>query len=880
MREFAPVVVLWLLGVSAAVALTVHGHAQERDRLFERFASRSQTGASFVGAYVDDVFRTEARLGARVSADSWRPGDFVASSALVGFPAGVLLDRSGRAAALAPAAPEKVGVDLASRYPHLSAAMAGHRAVSDVVQSASEGKPIVAFALPLDTGRYRVLSLGFSPADSALHTFLERQPIPGTRGYILDSLGEPIVSAGSGATTAVMKQAQMTSARQRPTVVSGRLLAAAAVPGTPWTYVLDAPVDNVLMPVTSSDRVQWLLLAVMSALTLAGLLVARRAVRARVLARAEKAQADHRLRMTVQNAPIGMAMVDLDHRFVEPNARLCRMLGHSAEELEQLTFEEVTHAEDLDIDLAFVARLDSGESDTYDLERRFVRRDGTLLWGRLAVSVVRDDDGTPLYYVHQVEDVTEFRAAQAELEYRALYDPLTGVANRSLLMDRLTSVLTDTRRPGSVGIGFCDVDHFKLINDTHGHHAGDEVLKEVARRLRASVRDGDTVARMGGDEFILLLTDLGSLTEAEQVMERATRALTAPIEIDGERISVGLSSGLALGRNAGSAETLLRNADAALYAAKKAGRGTCVVYHSLLEETYRDAVANPGPVVVRHAAPAGTDQNQARMEQLIREALEEDAVRVAYQPIFDLSTGLVVGAEALLRLSDRAGLPVSPALVIPAAESSGLIVDVGRRVLDLAAQQVAKWQREHGVLLPVAVNVSAAQLGRSSLPADVLDAVSRAGLPAEALVIELTESVLLRTGSGGMKQLADLRDAGIELAIDDFGTGYASLSLLHELPAATLKIDQSFVAGIPDDRRAVAIVAGVIELAESFGMFCVAEGIENEIQRAYLAERGVLGQGYLLGRPDEDTVIGGLLVREAEACDLLLPGNLGGRRRQ
>lgn len=226
---------------------------------------------------------------------------------------------------------------------------------------------------------------------------------------------------------------------------------------------------------------------------------------------------------------------------------LCRMLDYSPEDLEQMTFEQVTHPDDLDLDLAFVSQLVSGEIETYGLEKRCVRRDGTLLWGRLAVSVVRDDDGAPLYFVTQIEDVTEFRAAQAELEYRALCDPLTGLANRSLSMDRLTSVLTDSRRPGSVSVAFCDVDHFKHINDTHGHHVGDEVLKEVARRLRGAVRSGDTVARMGGDEFIVLLTDLGALSEAEQVMERAIASLAQPIEIEGEQLQVGLSSGLRSG---------------------------------------------------------------------------------------------------------------------------------------------------------------------------------------------------------------------------------------------------------------------------------------------------------------------------------------------
>jgi EAL domain-containing protein (putative c-di-GMP-specific phosphodiesterase class I) len=250
----------------------------------------------------------------------------------------------------------------------------------------------------------------------------------------------------------------------------------------------------------------------------------------------------------------------------------------------------------------------------------------------------------------------------------------------------------------------------------------------------------------------------------------------------------------------------------------------------------------------------------AEMERMIRRAVDHDGVKVAYQPIIDLPTGLVVAVEALLRLTDDEGSPLPAGEVIPAAEASGLIADVGRRVIQVAVLQSARWQAEHGVVLPIAVNVSAAEVGLPGFSHDVLEAIERAGVPPEALRIELTESVLLESGSGGMRQLRELGAAGVELGIDDFGTGYASLSLLHSLRACTIKIDQSFVSGIPDDSRAVAIVTGVIALAKSLDMTCIAEGIETEHQRTFLAERGVLGQGYLLGRPDVASSIGRLIT--------------------
>lgn len=856
-RIYALLTVLWLLVLIFAVGVTADGQRGERDRLYERFELRAVTGASFVGAYVDDVFKTEERLALRMSSDSWSTTDFARSAQLLGFPVGVLLDHEGRAVALSPDAPQMRGIQLGARYPHLTAALEGRRAVSDVIPAAVNKQAIVAFALPLTDDRFGVVSGGFSLSASPLRAFLQRQPIRGTRGYLLDSKGTVIVSAGPGAGT--VSRTQLASALKGVTVTNGRLLRAVPIPGTRWSYVLDSPVSVLVAPVAASDRGQWALLAALAALSLVGLLLAGRATAARTRARAERAHADQRLRMTVQNAPIGMTMVDLDYKFVEPNERLCSMLDYSADELSSMTFEEVTHADDIELDMELVQQLVAGEIDHYELEKRYVRSDGTLLLGRLAVSVVRGDGPEPLYFVSQIEDVTEFRAAQAELEYRALYDPLTGLANRGLLMDRLTSTLADTRHPATIGVGFCDVDHFKQINDVHGHHTGDEVLKEVARRLRSAVRTGDTVARMGGDEFIILLSEVSSRSEAELVVERATQAVRQPMLVDNKTFMVTLSVGLTLGEVGRSADALLSDADVALYAAKEGGRRRCVVYDPALRET-----AGGAPVRREGAPPAAvgagrSSQRPFRMDELIRHALDHDTIAVAYQPVFDLNSGALVGTEALLRLNDPAGRPVPPKHVIPAAESSGLIIDLGRRVLQLAARQTAAWHQQHGIVVPVAVNVSAAQLGHEDFPQEVLKAVHEAGVPTWAIMLELTESVLLQTGSAGMEQLCALQETGIELAIDDFGTGYASLSLLHELPAATLKIDQSFVAGIPHDERATTIVAGVIALAKNFEMSCIAEGIENESQRTYLAERGVLGQGFLLGIPDDATVIGRLI---------------------
>jgi EAL domain-containing protein (putative c-di-GMP-specific phosphodiesterase class I) len=263
------------------------------------------------------------------------------------------------------------------------------------------------------------------------------------------------------------------------------------------------------------------------------------------------------------------------------------------------------------------------------------------------------------------------------------------------------------------------------------------------------------------------------------------------------------------------------------------------------------------PAVALPETDAQTSSD-GRMEQCIRDGLEHDRVTLAYQPVIDLTTGQMVGVEALLRLKDEHGATIAPCEVIGVAERSGLIIDLGWRVLQLAALQCGVWRDEYGVIVPVAVNVSAVQLGSVDFPTDVLASVARAGLPAHGLTLELTETVMLG-GTSGSQQLHQLRDSGFELAIDDFGTGYASLSYLHELPASTVKIDQTFVKGLPEDRRSVAIVAGVVALARHCGVACIAEGIETEEQRAHLAGLGVLGQGYLLGRPGPADAIAALI---------------------
>jgi diguanylate cyclase (GGDEF)-like protein/PAS domain S-box-containing protein len=742
----------------------------------------------------------------------------------MGFSAALLLDGQGRAVALAPDDPEMHGLEIASKYQHLSSALAGERAVSDIVPSAVKADPIVAFALPLSGGSSGVLSSGFSLEDSPLKAFLERQPIPATRGYILDSNSIVIVSAGDGS-AASGDSLDLTASPDGASASGGRLVAASPIAGTKWTYVLDAPLSSVLAPASTSEPTEWVLLVGLAAATLAGLMVAAGALASRGQAREQQAEADRRFRLTVKHAPVGMSMVSLDYKFVEPNNRLCTMLGYPVDELELKTFVDVTHPEDLDLDLALLKQLLDGEIVTYDLAKRYLRRDGTVLWGRLTVSVVRDKSGQPHYFVSQIEDVTNMRAAQAQLEHRALYDPLTGMANRGLLVDRLTSALDDTRKTVTLAVGFVDLDHFKQINDTHGHHAGDAVLKAVAHRLRNSVRAGDTVARMGGDEFIILLTDVESLEAATMVMDRARRAVEQPIEVDGNSLTVSVSGGLVYANPGDSPETLLRNSDAALYAAKDAGRGRIEIYNSALGS---------------HVA------SQRTLEDDLLTAIQRDQFELHYQPIVDLADGRTVAFEALVRWRHPIHGLLMPGDFIHLAEESYRIIDLGA----LVVQHACRFLADHpDAAWKVFVNVSPRQLGRDLSGVIDRELVS-SGVPATRLGIEITENGVLNATGSSLAEMTQLRELGIDILVDDFGTGYSALSSLMTTPITGIKLDRSFTARLGQDGTADGIASSMASLIRRLSLHGVAEGIETVEQVELALNHGwQYGQGYHLARP-------------------------------
>jgi diguanylate cyclase (GGDEF)-like protein len=452
------------------------------------------------------------------------------------------------------------------------------------------------------------------------------------------------------------------------------------------------------------------------------------------------------------------------------------------------------------------------------------------LWGLAVVGVATMIVNTAIVsYLYGVLRVTTDRFA-----HRSVHDPLTGLANRTLLNQRMAALT-----PGDGAVYVLDVDGFKFINDSLGHRAGDHLLTMIARRLRRHARDGDVLARLGGDEFVLLAVGVGDEASALALGRRLLDACAAPFSFDGEEAEVSVSAGASLLADAESGELALRNADLALFAAKEDQGGSIRMFAAPMREI---------------AA------NRLSLERHLRRALDHDELHVVYQPIVTLDGGEVTGAEALLRWRPAGLGDVSPAEFVPIAERTGLILPIGRFVLTRALEQLAAW-RAAGHDLSVSVNLSAGQLADEHLPELLAALLHRHGLPADAVRLELTESALMsRATAQPLAALDRLRATGALLVLDDFGTGYSSLSRISRLRLSVIKIDQSFIATMDRDPAARAIVAAVLQMAGPLGTAVVAEGVETEEQRRALVELGCpLGQGYLFGRPGPPEAVVALL---------------------
>jgi diguanylate cyclase (GGDEF)-like protein/PAS domain S-box-containing protein len=537
------------------------------------------------------------------------------------------------------------------------------------------------------------------------------------------------------------------------------------------------------------------------------------------------AASERLFRTALDRAPIGTALLGLDGRWLQVNDALLRLVGYDQEGLLRRTFHDITHPQDLGGDLQLVEQLLRGEIPSYNVIKRFMHAHGHVVWVRLHASLLRDDTGEPLHYIVQIEDITALHSHQAELERLAVTDPLTGLANRAgLFLAAERAMNLDQPRPRAAAMLLLDLDHFKLVNDSLGHQAGDALLQAVAARLRDATRPGDVVARLGGDEFVVLLDGAPPPEEVDLVAARLVTTVARPFELGMHGSArCGCSVGIAYVAAGTSAEELYRRADLALYRAKDAGRGRYAHYDSSL---HRDAEA------------------RLSSEQILRSSLEADGVDVHYQPIVDLHTGAVVGLEALARLR-RSDL--SPKTFIPVAEDTGLVAQLDGAVLEAVLDMTDHAPERLPDLRYVHVNVA---------PASLADRVWQRHADLERMTqgvtvsLEVTERTLLAGGSPAADSLRALSRAGVDVGLDDFGTGRASLAVLHEQPMDFLKVDRSFVARLAHDPRARALVHGIVVIAQELGLVVIAEGVENEQQLQAVRAAGChLAQGFLLGRP-------------------------------
>ena len=462
-------------------------------------------------------------------------------------------------------------------------------------------------------------------------------------------------------------------------------------------------------------------------------------------------------------------------------------------------------------------------SDTY----RIHHRDGTVVWVRDDAMVLYDQDGAPTIQGVLV-DVTKEKRLEERLGYQAFHDPLTGLPNRRLFRDRVDHALVGPAWTGrAMVVLFIDLDNFKTVNDSFGHAAGDEVIVTAAGRIKACARRGDIAARLGGDEFALLLEN----TTIEQAMALADRILVSlhstPVDFSGGTVVVGASVGIAIAGRGDTTETVLRNADLAMYQAKLRGRGRHAVYEPGF---HKGAVA------------------QFRLAGALRVAVATGEITLAYQPIAELSTGIVVGIEALARWTDPKLGEIPPSAFIPVAEQTGLIQALGRQVIVRALGDVARWRHATGSGAYVSVNVSPLQLEDDDFPGFVAQALRDHEIHPSSLVLEVTEGLLLEDRS--QEALRELRAHGVKVAIDDFGTGYSSLNRLRKLPVDMVKIDQSFVASVESGVADLEFLQAIIGLAETLHLATIAEGIETATQLGQLqATACAFGQGYFLALP-------------------------------
>ncbi|MDI1243665.1 MAG: EAL domain-containing protein [bacterium] len=565
---------------------------------------------------------------------------------------------------------------------------------------------------------------------------------------------------------------------------------------------------------------------------------------------------EERFRRAFDHAPIGIAMVSTDGKWLKTNRALSRILGYSPKEFRKMSFHSIIFEDDLGRTLSKLNDVQAGRLDGCEMEQRYLHKDGSTVWASWSASIAGHAGESGNSLIFQLQDITEKKFAEEKLQHEASHDSLTGLPNRAHFMKRLDRALRKVRENPKyrVSVLFIDLDRFKYVNDSLGHFIGDELLCAIANRLNSSMRPPDMVARLGGDEFVILVEGRYYSEKTTRIAERIQKKISTPFKLQGHEVFTSASIGiLNVSEQHMTSEDVIRDADTAMYQAKRTGKAR----HEIFDDDMRAAV-----------------RETLQLETDLRRAIHDGDLTVHYQPIFSLVDEKLYAVEALARWEHPRLGTVSPERFVPLAEEIGLIDDLTEHILRKACTHISSLRRQHPELedMKLSVNVSSKQFGNENIIERVGSILEESQFPADRLKLEITETVFFEDHDRALDTLRRLRETGIETDIDDFGTGYSNLAYLVRLPISTLKIDRSFVMLMAENPANREVIRTIILLAANLGFRVIAEGIESEHQREVLKNLGCdYGQGYLFSRPLGPELLGDFLLGRREGEYIVPP---------